>query len=721
MSTVDSRNEFINRELSWIEFNARVIHQATRGDVPLLERLKFLCIATSNFDEFFMVRVASVKRQIAAGDFASCPSGIRPSELLDRIIRRVKELVELKYTTFLDHVVPGLAEHGLVLKRPANYTASQNSFLKKLFHDEILPILTPVRATVGKEIPYVTNLRLHAAFLLRPRAGADFLTEPASPEEAAGPASEDQEYLAIVQIPASLDRILFLPDGAGSVSFALLEDVVVQHAAALFPGYKLTESAVFRVTRDADMGVDEERDEDFVEAMEQVLARREFSEAVRLSIGMGAGRLRTILGEAMGIPNGEVFDKAEPLDVGSFMQIATMNGFDKLKDERWHSCDNPFLPTDEPLWDAIKRTDVLLHHPFERFDPVIRLLQDASRDDQVLAIKMTLYRTSGDSPIIQALERAARAGKQVTVLVEIKARFDEERNITWAERLEQAGVIVVHGIARLKVHAKALLIVRRERKGLQRYVHLGTGNYNYKTARLYTDVGLLTTRTEIAYETSLFFNAITGYSAVPAFSHLVMAPTALKSKILQLIERETMRASSGIYGKILGKFNSLADPDVIKALYNASRAGVEIELNIRGICMLVPGVSGQSENIRVVSVVDRYLEHARLLYVHNGGSPEIYASSADWMPRNLERRVELMFPLLDQRAIDRAKLILETGLADSTNGHQMQPDGSFAPPTGGSDGLRSQAFFHQRATEQAAGNGTANQKVFDVRRRPPKA
>lgn len=710
MSTKNKNTEIINRELSWIEFNARVLYQATREDVPLLERLKFLAITTSNFDEFFMVRVATVKRQIAAGDYPTCPSGIAPSALLEQILDRVKELVELKYRTFLEEVIPGLAERGLVLRRPDNYTSSQNAFLKKLFQEEILPVLTPVRATLGKEIPYVTNLRLHAAFLLEPRDGADFLAENGD---------QTHEYLAIVQIPESLDRVIFLPDEAGSVSFALLEDIVVQHAAALFPGYRVTESALFRVTRDADMGVDEERDEDFVEAMEQVLVRREFSKAVRLSVGSSAGRLRGFLSEAVDIPEHEVFDKAEPLDLGAFMQIATMNGFEELKDERWHGADNPLLPADEPLWDTVKRTDVLFHHPFERFDPVVRLLQDAASDDQVLAIKMTLYRTSGDSPIIRALERAARSGKQVTVLVEIKARFDEEQNITWAERLEQAGVIVVHGIARLKVHAKALLIVRREQKGLQRYVHLGTGNYNDKTARLYTDVGLLTCRQEIAYETSLFFNAITGYSAIPALSHLVMAPTTLKTKLIQLIERESMRAAGGIPGRILAKLNSLADPEVITALYNASRAGVEIELNIRGICMLVPGVKGQSENIRVVSVVDRYLEHARLIYVYNGGAPEVYASSADWMPRNLERRVELMFPLDDERARERALSILETGLADTTNGHVMQPDGSFAPPPGGEDAVRSQQLFYERAQREAKNSDTGNQKVFEVRRRPP--
>lgn len=711
--------QFINRELSWIEFNARVLHEATRSDVPLLERLKFLCIVTSNFDEFFMVRVASVKRQIARGNYVTCPSGISPSDLLDRILERVKSLIARKYKTLLEEVIPGLAEAGLVLKRPADYTPEQSSFLKRRFHEDIFPVLTPVRATPGQEIPYISNLRLHAAFLLSPNEGADFLTDAPI-----GGKGQDEHYLAIVQIPASLERLIFLPEDSGTVSFALLEDVIVQHAAALFPGYRVVAQCLFRVTRDADMGVDEERDEDFVEAMEQVLARREFSKAVRLSIAGASdpnGELRGILSRAVDIPENEVFEKSEPLDLGEFMSLTSIHGFDQLKYERWHGYESPEVPSEGPLWESIRQNDILFHHPFESFEPIVRLLNDAADDPKVLSIKMTLYRTSGDSPIVQALERAARSGKQVTVLVEIKARFDEERNITWAERLEQAGVIVVYGIARLKVHAKALLIVRREQRGIQRYVHLGTGNYNDKTARLYTDVGLLTARQEIAYETGLFFNAITGYSAIPALSHLVMAPTTLKSRLLQLIEREAMRAAGGGQGRILAKMNSLADPEVIKALYEASRAGVEIKLNIRGICMLVPGVAGLSDTIEVTSVIDRYLEHARIISFHNGGVPEVYAASADWMPRNLERRVELMFPITEEWQQRKAISILETCLGDTTNAHRMLPDGTFAPPAPGKKKVRSQLEFQEQAKARTKRSDHENEKVFEVRRKPPKA
>ncbi|HKJ85301.1 MAG TPA: polyphosphate kinase 1 [Spirochaetia bacterium] len=715
MSTTDTvQPRYVNRELSWLEFNARVLHQALRTDVPLLERLKFLCIVTSNFDEFFMVRVASVKRQIKNGDFAQCPSGIAPSTLLDQIITRTRELVEQKYRCLIDDVLPGLAAAGLVLRRPDEYASAQASFITKLFQEEIFPVLTPVRATEGQEVPYVTNLRLHAAFIVEPQRDANLISEDG--EQATG------KFLAIVQIPSSLDRIIFLPDEAGRVSFTLLEDVIVQHAAALFPGYRVVSHCIFRVTRDADMGVDEERDEDFVEAMEQVLAYREFSEPVRLSVSRGAGELRKILARVIGIDESEVFDKGEPLDTGALMGLTSLPGLDDLKYPRWPHYESPDVDPDESIWDSIRKRDILFHHPYESFDPVIRLLQEAASDSSVLAIKMTLYRTSGDSPVVRALEKAAEAGKQVTVLVEIKARFDEERNISWAERLERAGVIVIFGIARLKVHGKALLIVRREQHGVRRYVHLGTGNYNDKTARLYTDFGLLTASPDIAYEAGLFFNAITGYSAIPALNKLVMAPVGLKTRLLQLIDRETRRSSSDMPGRIDAKLNSLADPDVIEALYRASQAGVRVRLTIRGICMLVPGVNGLSENITVVSIVDRYLEHARVIYVHNGGAPELYASSADWMPRNLERRVELMFPIEDADARARVVAMLQLSFADTTNAHRMQPDGSYLPPsdTRTSKAIRSQEALQTIARERTRSTDVTNQKVFEVRRKAPR-
>ncbi|TVQ27118.1 MAG: polyphosphate kinase 1 [Spirochaetaceae bacterium] len=722
-----SEPRFINRELSWIEFNARVLDEALRADVPLLERLKFLCIVTSNFDEFFMVRVAALKRQVEAGDHVQCPSGLRPSQVLARVFDRVRELVRAKYTVLVDDILPALADNGIRLRRTGGYTSAQSAYLKTFFHEEVFPILTPVRVGAGDTLPYVTNLRLHAVFLLEKVPGTATVIESvgggapqASPNDSVTGKDPD-DLVAIVQIPTSLDRIVDLPDDTPGLSFALMEDIIIHYAPSLFPGYRIIEHCVLRVTRDADMGVDEERDEDFVEAMEQIIARRDFSSAVRLSVSLGSGRLRGILSRAVGVPDDEVFDKAEPLDIGELMGLTGLPGFDALRYPIWHGYQPSALPADEPVWDAIKRHDVFIHHPFERFDPVIRLLQDAADDDDVLAIKMTLYRTSGDSPVVRALERAAMNGKHVTVLVEIKARFDEERNITWAERLQEAGVIVVHGIAKLKVHAKAMLIVRREQSTIQRYVHLGTGNYNDRTARLYTDIALLTARPEIAYDTGLFFNAITGYSAIPALNTLVMAPVGMKAKIIQLIDRETIRAGSGIQSRILAKLNSLADSDVIEALYRASQAGVEVRLNVRGVCMLIPGVPGLSENITVISIIDRYLEHARLLYVHNGGAGEVYASSADWMPRNLERRVELMFPISDPDARSRAIQILDTAFADTAQSHLMQPDGSFRRLSPGKrPAVRSQEVYQQRARDHAASSESVNRREFDVRRTPPK-
>lgn len=702
---------FFNRELSWIEFNARVLSEALDESLPPLDRLRFLCIVTSNFDEFFMVRVAGLKRQFRSGDYVSCPSGLSPREQLEQISARVRELVRIKYDCLLNDVMPKLAAAGLVMKSAQDYTSAQASYLRRLFQDEVFPVLSPVRAQAGEPVPYSGNMRLHAAFLLASQSTNGSVPDNEGPN------------VAIVQIPHSLDRVIFLPEDGSKRSFALLEHIIIENAELLFPGYSIKETVLFRVTRDADFAVDEERDDDFVEAMEQVLERREFSEPVRLSVNRRDGELARLLISSLGMDPEDVYLKDEPLDLGGLMDLTYHPDFDALRQERWRPVDPPELPEDADAWDILKRQDVLLHHPYESFEPVVRLLEDAAEDPQVLAIKMTLYRTSGDSPIIRALERAAENGKQVTVLVELKARFDEERNIGWAERLERAGVIVVYGIARLKVHAKAALIVRREPNGVKRYVHLGTGNYNEKTARLYTDLGFLTSRDDLSYEVSLFFNAITGYSAIPVLNKLSMAPTALKSRLLQLIEREAMRTSADNPGMIMAKLNSLSDPDIIEALYAASQAGVKIELNVRGVCLLVPGMEGLSENITVVSIVDRYLEHARAFYFYNEGKEEVYCASADWMPRNLERRVELMFPVEQSALRNEIKYILRTCMEDTAKCHRLEPDGRYVKrsPAEGEEGVHAQATFYHDAKTQAESADPANRKEFSVRRKPPKS
>jgi len=703
---------FVNRELSWIEFNARVLAEAENPDVPLLERLKFLSIVSSNFDEFFMVRVASVKRQLRRGNRSTCPTGMSPREQLDAIRQRVGELNERKYRVLLEELFPALEAEGIHRIRPPQWDGEQQGFVRHFFRDRVFPVLTPVRVTIGEPLHSIGNLRLHAAFLLKPEG--DTLKERL--EDGEGP------FLAIVRVPSSLERVVYLPtDKANTPAFTFLEQVILAESYQLFPGYTVTEQCLFRVTRDADFGVDEERDEDFMEAMEQVIETRDYSDAVRLNINQGSARLRQILTEAFGLGENEVYESPDPLELRNLMNIYGIDGYEHLRDEPWKTMQSAWVDEEESMWDNIQRRDILLHHPYESFDPVVRLVQEAATDPDTLAIKMTLYRTSGNSPIVRALESAADNGKQVTVLVELKARFDEERNIEWAQRLERAGVIVVYGIARLKVHAKALMVVRRERSGIKRYVHLGTGNYNDKTAGMYTDLGLLTADDGLAYEVGLFFNAITGYSVIPGLKKLVLAPIALKNRIIEMIDREASRAEGTGSGLIVAKMNSLADPEVIEALYRASRKGVEIRLNIRGICMLVPGVPGTSEGIEVVSIVDRYLEHSRVFWFENGGSPEVYLASADWMPRNLEKRVELMFPVENPDIQRRIRKILDTFFRDNAKSHVMKSDGSWVrkAPKKQEKPFRAQAEAYQRIRERLSGDEPENRQVFKVRRRPP--
>ena len=703
---------YFSRDLSWLEFNARVLEEGLDDTNPLLERWKFLCIVASNFDEFFMIRVASLKRQQAKGVSAGDPSGLSPDTQLARIAERAKEIIAAKYACLWNDILPALEREGIAWARSGEYTGSQRSFVRDFFAREVFPVLTPVRHEARTSLPIAGNNRLHIAFLLESDGERDM--------QRLGGEEEGRELLAVVQLPPALERIVYLPAKEHGVTFTLLEDVIVENADQLFPGYRIIGEGCFRVTRDADLGVDEERDEDFVEAMEQVLESREHSAAVRLTVAQNSEAVGERLREALGLERRDVYHKGSPLDLGDLMALSNLSGFDHLRNESMPPMPPRDLAEEETFFDILKRRDAFLHQPYESFEPVTRLVQQAAGDPQVLAIKMTLYRTSGDSPIVRALEEAAENGKQVTALVELKARFDEQRNIRWAERLERAGVIVIYGIAQLKVHAKAMMIVRRESEGVVRYVHLGTGNYNDKTAKLYTDYGMLTTREEIAYETNLFFNAISGYSAIPALTRLALAPMGLKTRLLQLIEREAQRASTDTPGLIMAKLNSLSHPEIIDALYRASQAGVRVQLNVRGICMLVPGVPGMSENITVVSIVDRLLEHGRAFYFHNGGAWDVYLSSADWMPRNLDRRVELLFPVESMPLKKRVKQILEVCFRDNVKARALQPDGSWIrrAPRPGEPAVRSQQLFYDEAREHAAAGEPANRKEFSVRRRP---
>jgi len=699
---------FFNRELSWIEFNRRVLEEAMDPTVPLLERLKFLCIVSSNFDEFFQIRVAYVKRQILSGNQVNCPSGLRPSEQLDRIRKEVREIVDLQYRTLHEEILPGLASNGIRYLKPAEWDSKHLEFIETLFERELFPVLTPIRVSPGPSFPAIRNLRLYIAYLLQKEPGVE-------------DGEEGNERIALIQVPESFPRIVYLPSEEDKIAFTVLEYVIQKYGERLFPGYQVQDSFVFRVTRDADLGVDEERDDDFIDAMVEVLAQREQSPAVRLSCVKGSERLRDSIAAMVDLGLPDVYEIPGPLDLGSLMSLVSLSGFESLRDVPWNPLPSPSLPEDEPYWSVLSRTDVLLHHPYESFHHVVTFLNQAATDPDVLSIKITLYRTSFDSPIIQALEQAVRNKKQVTALVELKARFDEERNIEWASRLEKAGVIVIYGVAHLKVHAKALLVVRREGNTVRRYAHLSTGNYNEKTARLYTDIGLLTSREDITYELALFFNAVTGYSAIPNLRRLAMAPTGLKGRLLTLIEREIARTTKESPGLIMAKMNSLADTDIISALYRASQAGVRVLLNVRGICMLVPGVEGLSDRITVVRIVDRFLEHSRIFYFQNGGSEEVYCASADWMNRNLERRIELMFPI-DQREL-RKRLIqlLKLYFKDNQKASLLLPSGKYArkKPEKGDPFIRAQHVLYHEMVALSRNSDKIEKKEFLVRRKQP--
>ncbi len=701
----EQRFPFFNRELSWIEFNRRVLDEALNKSNPFIERLKFISIVSSNFDEFFMVRVATLKRRYRRSNRVRCPSGLSPSEVLQKIEKKIRGIVERQHDCLENEIFPGLKQHGLIYVPADKYTQPQKRTADSIFEEELYLTLTPVR--VEEQFPFTNNLCLHVLFKLI----------PATPKE-----DEPGPFYSIVQIPPSLSRYRWLPEEDGTFCFTFIEDIITSNAEKLYPGYRVAEYLLFRVTRDADLSVDEERDEDFVEAMEEVLINRQRSLPVRLEMSSHSSELQDKLKTDLSMAEQDIYIVPEHLDLRSIMDFCAVSDFKNLKNEEWKPCYPADIEEDHTMWDTLKRKDILLHHPYESFDPVVNLVNTAAEDPAVLAIKMTLYRTSGDSPIIKALKKAAENGKQVAVIVELKARFDEEQNIGWAEELELAGAIVIYGIAHLKVHAKALMIIRKEREGVKRYIHLGTGNYNDKTAKLYTDFGFLTTREGISYETAQFFNTITGYSSSPNLSKLVMAPTGLKRKLLTLINREAERSTTSTPGSIIAKMNSLADQDVIRALYRASQQGVSIALNVRGACMLVPGIKGVSENITVTSIIDRYLEHSRIFYFYNLGEEDIYLSSADWMTRNLEKRVELMFPIEDKKLKERLLNALHTFLSDTVKGWLLYSDGSYKRKGQNKNekSIRAQELFYTGALQADRASRMSPKRDFNVRRNSPK-
>lgn len=703
------KQKFFNRELSWIEFNARVLDEAADKSVPLLERLKFLTIVTSNFDEFFMIRVAGLRHTAEKNPDWRDSAGLTARQQLERISERVHELTHIQNRVLNKEIFPALEKHGLRYIPAKKFTLEQKKYAEGIFHQEIFPLLTPRRTDDDGQFPNITNLRLHAAFLLKP-----LLPEKDMPDLL----KQKKEPLAIVQIPHSIPRVIWLPATGDDKAFTLVDDIIRLYGTQLFPGYNVQEKMLFKVTCDADFAVDEETKSDFIQAMEEVLSKRQSARAVRLVCNDESPRIQAILKEKLSLTDSDIYPTSGIVDISTLTDVVNAEGFQKLKYTQWKNCPSAAFPEKQPLWATLRQKDVMLHVPYESFDPVVKLLNDAAADPAVLAIKMTLYRTSGDSPVVRALEKAAQNGKQVTAFVELKARFDEKRNISWAAELEQAGAIVVYGIQNLKVHAKMLLIVRREQDGIQRYVHMSTGNYNDTTARLYSDISLFTTNIQIANDATLFFNMISGYSAIQTMKNLYMAPINLKTRLLAMIDREIQTSTPESPGLIIAKMNSLAHEEIIEALYRASCSNVRVLLNVRGICMLVPGVKNQSENITVVSIVDRYLEHTRMFYFQNGGAEELYLSSADWMPRNLDRRVELMFPVVQQDIFTVLKDELLTYFRDNTKAHYLEDTGTWVrrKPVSGEESIRVQESLYRNYKKKADALSKKLPREFTVRR-----
>jgi len=672
---------FINRELSWLEFNGRVLEEAMDPATPLLDRLKFAIIVSTNLDEFFMVRVAALKDAVEAGDNEPDLAGLRPRQQLHVIAERAHEMVEALGKTLTEQILPALGEQGVRIVSLATLEETQRTFLGRYFRTEVLPALTPLATDVSRPFPRLANLSLNLAILLAPGEG------------------EEQPRLALVQVPGGLRRLVRPVGGEGS-TYVLLEEVIRAELAELFPGQRVLESAAFRIARDAEMELDDEGGRPYLEAVEEELKKRRSGEVVRLEVEAQAGdTLVAILVDRLGIEVPDVYHVRGPLDMRALQPLVEIPSLEHLREPPLKPL--PALDDDElgRTFAVVAERDVLLYHPYDSYDPVIAFLSSAAGDPDVLAIKQSLYRTSGDSPVVQSLARAAENGKQVTVVVELMARFDEQSNIRWAKSLEEAGAHVIYGIQGYKTHAKVCLVVRRGPQGIERYVHLGTGNYNERTARVYTDFGLLTADRAFGEDASAFFNALTGYSDPPRMKKLAMAPTNLRERFLRLIERERRRAEEGQAAEIRAKVNSLVDEDIIRALYDASRAGVRIRLNVRGICCLRPGIKGVSDTIEVVSIVDRFLEHARIYQFRNGGDEEVYLSSADWMPRNLDRRIELLFPVAEPEPRRKVLEALDAMFLDNVKARRLMPDGSYKRkrPLKGEEPFRAQIHIYREA------------------------
>jgi len=699
---VEAPRPLLNRELSWLAFNERVVEEAEDTTHPLLERLKFLAISQTNLDEFFMIRVAGLREQVSADVTDVSFDGLTPGEQLEAIRKVVKKMIQRQTKCMTDDLIPKLSEAGITIHPIASLDESRRDSAREYFRKTVFPVLTPLVFDPGHPFPFLSNLSLNVAVELKnPDSGA--------------------VQFARVKVPPTLPRLVPLrrivlgkkrvdPEHA---DFVFLEDLIQENLADLFPGMTVLSTYLFRITRDADIEIQEDEAGDLRATIEHEVRQRRFGAVVRLELAPRTPRkIRKLLVKQLEIPDDGVFEVSGPLGSGDLMSLTRLDR-KELKDPPFTPAMPATIGRGRDLFDAIREHDILLHHPYDSFSPVVELIECAASDPKVLAIKMTLYRTSPDSPFIRALIRAAEAGKQVAVLVELKARFDEEHNIVWAKALEQAGVHVVYGATELKTHAKIALVVRREKDEIRRYVHLATGNYNSLTARVYTDLGLITARPEFGDDASELFNSLTGCSVKPVYQRLVTAPRDLHRQTLEWIDRETRNAKEGKPAAIRAKMNALLDPKVIEALYAASAAGVPIDLAVRGVCCLRPGVPGLSDNIRVTSVVGRFLEHSRIFAFENAGRPEVFLSSADWMPRNFFRRVEVAFPVVDPELSRQAIEILQTSLRDTARARALRSDGSYVRVAAEGDrSFDSQASFLEVARRRT-------QKAIEQFRRGP--
>ncbi len=696
MNKIDFTNPsyYENRELSWIKFDERVLEEARDKTIPLLERVKFTSIVSSNLDEFFMVRVASLKDMVHASYKKKDIAGLTASEQLERINKATRELVNTQYSTYTRSLIPLLNNEGLYLVDSyEQLNDEQAAFVDRYFMESVYPVLTPMAVDASRPFPLIRNKTLNIAALL------------------ANKENKRETVFATVQVPGVLPRLVQIPSEEGTKAFILLEQIIERNISKLFSNYKLLCAYPYRIMRNADLTIDEEEASDLLKEIENKLKMRQWGEVIRLEVEAGIdAKLLKFLKSEFKVAEEDVFKIPGPIDLTVLMKLYGVEGYDHLKYVQPVPQPVPEIVPGEDIFEAIRKSDIFLHHPYQTFDPVVDFIRQAAKDPDVLAIKQTLYRVSGNSPIISSLAQAAENGKQVTVLVELKARFDEEHNIVWAKKLEKAGCHVIYGLVGLKTHSKIALVVRKEEDGIRRYVHLGTGNYNDSTAKLYTDCGIFTCKESIGEDATAVFNMLSGYSEPRSWNELILAPYWLRDKFLYLIKREIKHVKEGKEGRIAAKMNSLCDSGIIAALYEASAAGVKIDLIVRGICCLKVGIPGVSENITVRSIVGNFLEHSRIFYFENGGNIDVYMGSADWMPRNLDRRVEIIFPVLEDALKEKAVHILEVELADNVKARVMEPDGNYVRvDKRGKQLVNSQRVFVEEA-EQAVPKDTESQK-----------